>query len=83
MKKPYIKPFLGVEKFSLMQTAARDCAESIPKDQVTFNDIPKCVWNLGGDEIIFIEGSQCTIIGDDTGFVCYNNPSEGMYIFHS
>lgn len=83
MKTPYTKPLLGVENFSLMQTAARDCADSIPKDQLTFGDIANCVWNLGGGTTVFIAGSTCTLDGESMGMGCYNNPSEGSYIFRS
>lgn len=83
MKSNYTKPFLGVEMFSIFQSAARDCADSIPKDQVTFDDIAKCVWNLGGGTTVFVGGSNCTLDGDSMGIACYNNPGEGSYIFRS
>lgn len=83
MKAPYTKPLLGVETFSLFQTAARDCADSIPKDQLTFGDIASCVWDLGGGTTVFVAGSTCTLDGEGMGFACYNNPGEGMYIFRS
>lgn len=83
MKSTYTKPFLGVEMFSIFQSAARDCADSIPKDQVTFDDIATCVWDLGGGTTVFIGGSTCTMDGQDMGIACYNNPGEGSYIFRS
>lgn len=84
MKSNYTKPFLGVEIFSIFQSAARDCADSIPKEQVTFNDISTCAWDLGGGTIIFIVGgSTCTDDGEEMGIACYNNPGEGSYIFRS
>ena len=83
MKTQYTKPLLGVETFSLSQTAARDCADSIPKDQLTFGDIANCVWDLGGGMTVFIAGSTCILDGENMGIGCYNNPSEGSYIFRS
>lgn len=82
MKGNYTKPLLAVEMFSLTQSAARDCADSIPKDQVTSNDPSTCVWDLGGGTTVFVQGT-CTLDGEAMGFACYNNPSEGNYIFRS
>ena len=83
MKKVYTKPLLEVETFSLFQTAARDCADNIPKDQLTFGDISNCAWDLGGGTTVFVAGSTCTLDGESMGMGCYNNPGEGMYIFRS
>lgn len=83
MKANYTKPMLTVEMFSPTQTGARDCADNIPKDQLNFNDPNKCVWHLGGGTTVFIAGSNCTIDGSAMGLGCYNNPSEGNYIFRS
>ena len=83
MKATYTKPFLAFEMFSVTQNAARDCADSIPKDQVTLNDIANCRWDLGGGASIFVGGKTCTLDGEGMGIVCYNNPSEGQYIFRS
>lgn len=83
MKSTYTKPFLALESFTLTQTIARDCADSIPKDQVNFNDIATCVWDLGGGTTVFVAGKTCTLDGEQMGFACYNNPGEGNYIFRS
>lgn len=83
MKANYTKPLLAVEVFSLSQSTARDCADSIPKEQVTSNDPATCVWDLGGGTTVFVAGSTCVIDGEQMGFACYNNPSEGNYIFRS
>ena len=83
MKAKYNKPFLAMEMFSLSQSAARDCADSIPDEQVTFNDPGRCVWNLGGGFSIFVAGTNCMLDGEAMGYACYNNPSEGNYIFRS
>lgn len=83
MKMAYMKPLLGIETFSVLQTAARDCSDSIPSEQVNFNDISTCVWDLGGGTTIFVGGSTCTMDGQDMGIACYNNPGEGSYIFRS
>ena len=84
MKANYTKPQLTVELLTLTQSVARDCAEnSIPKEQINFNDPRKCVWDLGGDAKVFVEASGCTINGENMDVACYNNPSEGNYVFRS
>lgn len=83
MKANYTKPLLTVASFSLSQSITRDCADNIPKDQVTMNDIATCVWDLGGGTTVFVAGSTCVLDGEQMGFACYNNPSEGNYIFRS
>ena len=82
MKSNYTKPLLTVELFSLTQSIARDCADNIPKDNVTLNDISKCVWDLGGTTV-FVGGDTCDLDGEQMGYACYNNPSEGNYMFRS
>lgn len=83
MKANYTKPLLAVELFSLAQSTARDCADNIPKDRLTFNEPGKCAWSLGNGYTIFIDEPICNINGEQMGYVCYNNPSEGNYIFRS
>ena len=83
MKANYTKPLLTIEMLSAAQSVARDCSDSLPKSQLTFNDITTCVWDLGGGYRVFAENSTCTIDGEGMGFACYNNPSEGNYIFRS
>ena len=83
MKANYTKPLLAVETFSLTQSTARDCGDSIPKEQLTLGDIATCKWDLGGGMSVFVAGSTCTLDGEQMGFACYNNPSEGNYIFRS
>ena len=83
MKENYTKPLLAVEMFSLTQTVTRECASSIPKDRVNFNNINTCAWDMGGGNRVFIEPPTCTINGEGSGFVCYHNPGEGSYIFRS
>ena len=83
MKGNYTKPLFAVEMFSSTQPVTRDCADSIPKENVTLNDPNNCVWNLGGGMTVFVAGSNCMLDGEQMGFACYNNPSEGNYIFRS
>lgn len=83
MKDKYNKPLLAVEMFSLAQSVIRDCADSIPKSQLNFNDPGQCVWDLGGGTTVFVAGSNCVLDGENMGFACYNNPTEGNYIFRS
>ena len=83
MKASYTKPLLAVEIFSHTQSTARDCADIIPKEQLNFSDPGKCVWDLGGDAKVFVDASGCTINGEKMDVACYNNPSEGNYVFRS
>lgn len=82
MKASYTKPLLAVEVFSATQSTARDCADNIPKDRVTMNDIATCVWDLGGITV-FVGNVTCDLDGEQMNFACYNNPTEGNYIFRS
>lgn len=82
MKANYTKPLLAMEMFSLTQTIARDCADSIPEGRVDFNDPTKCVWHLDNNVSVFVQGT-CMFDGEKLGYACYNNPSEGNYIFRS
>ena len=81
MKGNYTKPLFAVEMFSSTQSVARDCSDSIPKDQLTLNDPYSCAYDLGG-VTVFASGS-CDLDGNAMEFYCYNNPSEGNYIFRS
>jgi hypothetical protein len=82
LKSNYTKPLLAVELFSLTQSVAHDCNTSILPGQLNFND-PSCVWDLGGGTSIFIISGNCVLDGESMGYGCYNNPSEGNYIFRS
>ena len=83
MKANYTKPLLAMELFSLTQTVARDCADSIPEDRVDFNDPNRCVWHVNAFTTVFVLGTNCKLDGEAMGYACYNNPSEGNYIFRS
>ena len=83
MKAKYAKPLLAVEVFSLAQSTARDCGDSIPDSQLTSNDPYACVWDLGGGTTVFVVGHNCEIDGINMGYYCYNNPSEENFAFRS
>ena len=83
MKANYTKPLLAVESFSLTQSITRVCGDSIPWDQLNFNDPSRCVWDMGGGTTVFIAGTNCVLDGESMGYGCYNNPGEGQYIFRS
>lgn len=83
MKRNYTKPMLLLEPLTLTQTITRDCADAIPKEQLTAGDPATCVWDLGGGTTVFIAGSNCVLDGEQMGFYCYNNPTEGNYVFRS
>ena len=83
MKANYTKPLLTVANFSTTQPTARDCADNIPSSRVNLNDISRCVWDLGGGTTVFVGGKTCVLDGEQMNYACYNNPSEGNYIFRS
>lgn len=83
MKANYSKPLLAVEMFAMTQNTARDCADFIHKEDVHFNEIEHCYWDMGGGARVFIAEPTCNINGETSGIACYNNPSEGNYIFRS
>lgn len=74
---------MTIELFSATQPVARECGTSIPASQFNQNDPSTCAWDLGGGMTVFIAGEHCTLGGDQMGYSCYNNPSEGNYIFKS
>ena len=85
MKKQYKKPLVAVEHFSIVQTTARDCWDSIPQNQVNLSDHP-CGWELGLGSVLFnttLTDARCNIDGEGFGLVCYNNPGEGQLMFRS
>ena len=84
MKANYTKPLLAVEVFSYAQSTTHDCMDSIPKDRITYSDPNGCGWDVGGGIVFFLEsGNVCTMNGEGMTGLCYNNPSEGNYIFRS
>ena len=83
MKELYQKPLFAVENVAMFESSSRDCADSIPKENETFNDPGNCGWEIGGGAIIFVVGKACNMDGETMGFACYNNPGEGQYIFRS
>lgn len=83
MKGQYTKPIVMMESFSLTGGLTRDCGDSIPKDDLTSGDPMTCVWDLGGGFNVFLLSAACNMDGEDMGFACYNNVSEGSYIFRS
>ena len=84
MKEKYIKPTLSIEMFSMAQSIARDCSDNLPLEFINFNDIPQCKWDLGGNESLFtLAGNICTIEGETSGYICYNNPTGDTLIFRS
>ena len=84
MKANYIKPLLTVEMFSTTQTTSRDCVDNIPKDQFNSGDPVNCGWDVGGGLVFFVDGGKaCNMNGEGMSGACYNNPSEGNYIFRS
>ena len=83
MKATYTKPLLAVELFSFAQTTTRDCADYIPANKVNTADINSCEWDIGNGMTVFAAGTDCKLDGEQLGYACYNNPSEGNYMFRS
>lgn len=91
MKDNYTKPLLGIEVFSLTQSVMRECTNtSVPKDQLTSNDISHCKWDTGtgtgtglGGVTIFVAGATCDLDGEQMDIACYNNYGEDNFIFRS
>lgn len=83
MKKTYHKPRVMIERFSIVHTGARDCADILPKEYINLSDLPQCKWELGQGIFLFLLQYECTMDGEGYMGVCYNNPSEDMLVFHS
>ena len=89
MKEKYVKPAMVIEHFTLTNAIARNCADFIQKEYLTHNSIEnECAWDIGGGFKVFVQFPICDyetdIYPSDTGeIMCYNNPSEGAYIFSS
>lgn len=82
MRRPYTKPLLTMEMFTMSQTVVRDCSDSIPTDRLNWADVQNCGWEVSGT-VLFLQPGPCELDGEAAGFACYNNPSEGNYIFRS
>lgn len=83
MKGIYTKPLLNVELFTTVQSVARDCSNAAIRDKMNGADPNQCFWDLGGGSKVFVLGAACNIDGENMGYGCYNNPSEGNYVFNS
>jgi hypothetical protein len=53
------------------------------QDKLTGGDPSNCVWELGNGMNVFIFNSACQMDGEEMEYACYNNVSEGSYIFRS
>lgn len=87
MKMKYVKPTMIVERFTLTQNIAYDCApHNAEWGWATLADKASCGWQLPSGDIAWLEGDSCTDwYGeyDEIFGVCYNNPEGGMTIFGS
>lgn len=84
MKNEYMKPMLAIELFTVSQSGAKDCADTvIPGTEVTTADPGSCGLALPNGKILYTVGQGCTHDGESSGIVCYNNPNEASYIFRS
>lgn len=80
MKKPYSKPLVFIEDFSLQTSIAAGCELITPMP--TSDD--KCGFPMQG-AVVFVEGAQCTYKpqeGAYNGF-CYHVPAENTNLFNS
>ena len=84
MKSEYMKPMLAIEVFTVSQSGAKDCADTvIPGTAVTSADPSNCGLLVPNGNVLYTVGQSCTHDGESSGIVCYNNPSEASYIFRS
>ena len=83
MKGKYTKPMVAMESFSLVGGLFRDCDDMGNKDDLTGGDPLTCVWDLGNGFNVFLSGNPCMLDGEDLEYGCYNNVSEGSYVFRS
>lgn len=83
MKGKYTKPIVAIETFSLGLGLTRDCDNMGIQDKLTGGDPSNCVWDLGNGMNVFIFNSACQMDGEEMEYACYNNVSEGSYIFRS
>ena len=87
MKQTYVKPSIVVERFSLAQSIAADCA---PRNDAWghCNHWSKstCGWQFPDGTIAWLDPNVCNdIYGafDEINGLCYNSPKGGMTIFGS
>lgn len=88
MKQNYVKPTIIIERFSLSQNIAYDCA---PRNEAwgSCNSLSKstCGWLLpDGENVAWLAAPVCNdFYGENEQIygICYNNPSSGMTIFGS
>ena len=92
MKQVYKKPVLIMESFTMTQSIAHNCGQTLDFQQATLKYKSTCGWNTGIDgdgngsiDVLFVNGNTCnrTIGENDFPGVCYNNPNGGFNVFNS
>lgn len=91
MKQTYVKPVLVMENFTLNQSIAHNCGDSLDWSQATLKYKGSCGWDTdpirdNGSPVLFTDAIiDCTVDGSgaDGVIVCYNNPDGAMNIFNS
>ncbi len=83
MKGKYTKPLVMMESFSLTGGLLRDCNDLGINNELNGGDPLSCFWDPGNGMNIFLLNVACDTDGEEMGFGCYNNVSEGSYIFRS
>lgn len=82
MKKPYIKPSLYVESFSLTQSIATGCtAQKNGMGDPSFSYASTCGWDFYG-QTYFSNGVVSDCKAGEIEIVCYNAPN-GNIMFAS
>lgn len=91
MKEKYIKPRIIVERFTLTQSIAANCAVNASNSTIgtpKSADAHSCVWEVGGFAF-FLENSTVNCLNDVgatddvlNGY-CYNNPTPATALFSS
>ena len=83
MKKPYKKPVLCIERFTLTQTIAHNCGSNLDFGMGTMKDKTSCGWEIVPGTVIFLDWPICTIPTEEFDGICYNAPEGGYNVFNS
>lgn len=82
MKKPYMKPSLYVENFSLTQSIAAGCtAQKMGVGTPSYSSVTSCGWDFRG-QTFFAYGLNPDCTAGELEIVCYNAPN-GNIMFAS
>ena len=85
MKQKYVKPTMIVERFTLTQSIAHNCAPGLDFGNANLKYKGQCGWFDGETFLWGSVASKCDEYYDgfDGVVVCYNNPDGDLAIFNS